>query len=83
MAGLDLAQLERLLYLFVGVVFLILVGLIVYVVISRRRAEAAQAPLFAAPTASDPRPLVTPPTPSSTCRLPRHARAGSATLEAP
>jgi hypothetical protein len=46
MAGLELAQLERLLYLFVGVVFLILIGLMVYVFASRRRAQVTPAPLF-------------------------------------
>lgn len=43
MTQLDLAQMERLLYLFVGLVFLTLVGLVVYVVVASRRSQAKAA----------------------------------------
>lgn len=43
MANLELQQLERLLYVFVGVVFLILIGLVVYTVVAGRRKAAKRA----------------------------------------
>lgn len=46
MANLEIQQLERLLYIFVGVVFLILIGLVVYTVIASRRKAAKGAPLY-------------------------------------
>jgi heme/copper-type cytochrome/quinol oxidase subunit 2 len=47
MEGLDLQQLELLIYIFIGLVTLTLLGLFIYVVISvRRRGAQVAAPLY-------------------------------------
>ncbi len=48
MTGLDLPQLQRLLFLFVGIVGLTLIALVAYVVISGRRKATREAPLYEA-----------------------------------